>query len=117
MKLTYRGTLESAQFRINIPQVFNVPNKFVDYWLPILGLSEMKVLLYLIRKIYGKTDFKHHINLAQIHNATGLKSDSIVRAIQTLESKKLICSHHIGEDNQVVYYEITEMLTKGDSEK
>jgi len=77
---------------ILVPGAFQVPNEVVDEgWLKELGGSEVKVLLYIIRKTFGFNRIAgDRIPLSQIMDRTGLARQSALSAIAVLEKCQLI---------------------------
>jgi hypothetical protein len=77
---------------ILVPGAFQVPNEVVDDgWLQELGGSEVKVLLYIIRKTFGFNRIAgDRIPLSQITKGTGLARQSALSAIAVLEKCQLI---------------------------
>jgi len=73
------------------------PNTIFDTWLPTLTVSELKVLLVIIRQTYGWIDVRNggrktrdRINIGYFRNKTGLSRKSISLAIDSLIVKGLI---------------------------
>lgn len=77
---------------ILVPGAFQVPNEVVDQgWLKELGGSEVKVLIYIIRKTFGYNKIAgDRIPLSQITEGTGLARQSALSAIAVLERCCLI---------------------------
>ncbi|MCC6457222.1 MAG: replication protein [Caldilineaceae bacterium] len=77
---------------ILVPSAFQVPNEVVDEgWLKELGGAEIKVLIYITRKTFGFNKISgDRIALSQIIENTGLSRQATVRAIQILETVRLI---------------------------
>ena len=77
---------------ILVPGAFQVPNEVGDEgWLKELSGSEVKVLLYIIRKTFGYNRIAgDRIPLSQIMGGTGLARQSALTAIATLERCQLI---------------------------
>lgn len=55
-----------------------------------LTLREIRVLLYLIRKLHGFHKDKDKISYGQIAEATGIARRHVIDTIESLEQKKLI---------------------------
>lgn len=77
---------------ILVPGAFQVPNEVVDEgWLKELGGSEVKLLIYIIRKTFGYNRIAgDRIPLSQITDGTGLSRQSALSAIGVLEKCQLI---------------------------
>jgi DNA-binding MarR family transcriptional regulator len=80
-----------------VPNSTQVPNEVLDRMLPHLSLSELKVLLFLVRKTFGYGKSRgDYIPLSQILKGdgismgTGLTKKSALSAISTLEKAGLI---------------------------
>lgn len=75
-----------------VPSAFQVPNEIVDEnWLRELNGSEVKVLIFIIRKTFGFNKIAgDSIPLSQIMGATGLSKPSALDAVRMLESCHLI---------------------------
>lgn len=77
---------------ILVPSAFQIPNEIVDEgWLAELKGSELKVLIFIIRKTFGFNKISgDKIPLSQITKATGLSRQSAMTAISVLEKVGLI---------------------------
>lgn len=76
-----------------IPRAFQVPDEVVDDgWLAELNGSELKILIFIIRKTFGwnKADLGDRISISQISKATKLSKSAIIGAVATLEAAHLI---------------------------
>ena len=95
---------EEMKYPTRKPNTTDVPNEILDFWMPKLKESELKVLLYVVRKTYGykgKED-GDFISLSQLLNGvkkkdgsyqdkgTGLGRTAILSAINILEDVGLI---------------------------
>jgi hypothetical protein len=84
------------------PNYTNVPDEFLDFYVPYLSESELKVSLYIIRRTFGFKKEADSISLSQLENGivtkdgrvldygTGLSRPSIVNAIKGLLEKGII---------------------------
>lgn len=84
------------------PKYTQVPDELFDELLSQLNESELKVLLYIIRRTFGFKKDSDNISIAQIckgiktrdgkilDKGTGLGKSSVVRAIKGLEGKNII---------------------------
>ena len=87
------------------PKYTQVPDELFDELLSQLNESELKVLLYIIRRTFGFKKDSDNISIAQIckgiktrdgkilDKGTGLGKSSVVRAIKGLEGKNIIIAH------------------------
>lgn len=76
---------------IRIPNSTQVPNEIFDEYMLHLELSELRVLLFLIRKTFGFNKLTgDHISLSQLEKGTGLHRETIVKAVTALEYAQLI---------------------------
>jgi len=84
-----------------IPNTTQVPTFLIDVVMPIISNPTTKVMLFLVRKIYGWGKEKDLISLSQIQKGTNLSRISITRALQELEEKKVILKikHKKGNKN------------------
>lgn len=88
--------------RVLIPNSTQIPDVLLDMWMAELSGSEFKVLLYIARRTYGFGKEWDTISLNQISNGikkrdgtvldygTGVSRASVIRALNTLESKSII---------------------------
>ena len=79
-----------------------VPDEIFDKLLPYLSPSELKVLLYLVRRIFGFKKDKDAVSLTQIcngiktksgkviDNGTGLSRPAVIKALKVLENNNII---------------------------
>ena len=84
------------------PKYTQVPDELFDELLSQLNESELKVLLYIIRRTFGFKKDSDNISIAQICNGietkkgkvldkgTGLGKSSVIRAVKGLEDKNII---------------------------
>ncbi len=87
------------------PRYTQVPDEVFDELLSQLNESELKVLLYIIRRTFGFKKDNDNISISQIckgiktrdgkilDKGTGLGKSSVVRAIKGLEGKNIIIAH------------------------
>lgn len=89
------------------PNYTQVPNDFLDNWLPKLGLAETKVLLVIFRKTFGWHKVRDQISLCQFEKSTGLERRHILRAINSLIQKNLVRKFVTGKSGeQQTFYEL-----------
>jgi len=89
------------------PNYTQIPNDFLDKWLPELGLAETKVLLVIFRKTFGWHKHRDRISLGQLEKLTGLERRHITKATKSLISKNLITKNVEGKKGeQQTFYEI-----------
>src|SRR5882757_2068578 len=90
------------------PNYTQVPNDFLDKWLPELGLAETKVLLVIFRKTFGWHKVGDQISLTQLQKLTGLERRHVTKAIKKLLERNLIIKKVSGpKGTQVTYYELS----------
>jgi phage replication O-like protein O len=65
--------------------------------------EEWQILWVILRKTYGWNKKQDSISLSQFVEATGIVKPHIVRAIKSLESKKVIIITNIGNDKAKTY--------------
>jgi len=96
---SYRKLISREQEKVSkdiggilVPNAFQVPNEIIDDgWLRHLGGSEIKVLLFIIRKTFGFNKIGgDEIPLSQIIAGTGLSRQSTINAVAVLETSGLI---------------------------
>lgn len=96
---SYRKLISREQEKVSkdiggilVPNAFQVPNEIIDDgWLRHLGGSEIKVLLFIIRKTFGFNKIGgDEIPLSQIIAGTGLSRQSAITAVAVLETSGLI---------------------------
>jgi len=76
--------------RMLIPNSFQTPNLIVDDLLPYLKGTELKVLLFLMRKTFGWQKKSDRISLSQFEKGTGVGRANIVEALKQLRNCNLI---------------------------
>jgi hypothetical protein len=84
------------------PNFTTVPDEFFDELAPRLGASELKVLLYIMRRTFGFKKQRDSISLSQMVEGivkkdgqrldigTGLKKAAVCKALVILEKKGII---------------------------
>lgn len=96
---SYRKLISKQQEKMSkdiggilVPNAFQVPNEVIDDgWLRHLGGSDIKVLLFIIRKTFGFNKIGgDEIPLSQIIVGTGLSRQSAINAVAVLEHSGLI---------------------------
>ena len=87
------------------PKYTQVPDEVFDDLLPDLNKSELKVLLYIIRRTFGFKKENDNISTHQIMNGiktkdgkqldkgTGLSNRAVINAVRSLEEKNIIIAH------------------------
>jgi len=87
------------------PQYTMVPDELFDRLLPYLSPSELKVLLYLVRRTFGFKKDSDTISLSQIcngiktrtgkviDNGTGLSRPAVIKGLKALENNNIIIAH------------------------
>lgn len=87
------------------PRYTMVPDEIFDKLLPHLSPSELKVLLYLVRRTFGFKKDSDTISLSQlcngiktrtgkvIDNGTGLSRPAVIKALKVLEENNIILAH------------------------
>jgi len=94
---------ENGQFiGFSSPRYTQVPDELFDELLSELSGSELKVLLYVVRRTFGFKRDSDHISLSQMVNGitkkdgsildkgTGLHKDSVIKAVKSLVSKGIL---------------------------
>jgi phage replication O-like protein O len=81
---------DMSDTKMLIPNSFQVPNICVDDLLPYLKGTELKVLLFLIRKTFGWQKKEDRISLSQFAKGTGISRPYIVEALRQLHDCHLI---------------------------
>jgi len=97
------NTTAQEEFQgFELPTTTPVPDAIFDYWLSKLTGSELKVLLYIVRRTFGFKKASDDISLNQICNGivkkngevldygTGLSKDAVARAVKRLEERGII---------------------------
>jgi DNA-binding transcriptional ArsR family regulator len=87
------------------PRYTMVPDEIFDRLLPYLSPSELKVLLYLVRRTFGFKKDSDSISLSQIcngirrkdgkiiDNGTGLSRPAVIKALRVLEDNNIIITY------------------------
>jgi len=106
---------------ITTPNYTQTPNEIFDKYMPIMKGSELKVILFIIRKTLGFVDINKHrkitdkISISQIVKGTGMQTAAITKALNNLESKyKLISSRK--EPGRTTVYSLLFEKTLSESE-
>ena len=83
------------------------PIELFDYWMPILGHVELKVLMFITRKTFGWHKSKDRISLSQIVEGTKSCRTGVCNAIDGLINHGLIKKTKEGSvGTEKVYYEL-----------
>ena len=92
------------------PRYTQVPDDLFDELMSELTGSELKVLLYVVRRIFGFKKDSDHISLSQMVNGitkkdgtiqdkgTGLHKDSVIKAVKSLVSKSVLLKNRKSSD-------------------
>jgi len=92
------------------PRYTQVPDDLFDELMSELSGSELKVLLYVIRRTFGFKKDSDHISLSQMVNGitkkdgsvqdkgTGLHKDSVIKAVKSLVSKGVLLKNRKTSD-------------------
>ncbi len=111
--------------RVLIPNSTQIPDILLDLWMAELSGSEFKVLLYIARRTYGFGKEWDTISLNQISNGikkrdgtildygTGVSRASVIRALNTLESKSIIIRQTNQRGDSREYEENTYSINLG----
>jgi predicted transcriptional regulator len=102
-----------AEFRFagfRNPTYTQVPDEIIDVLMPELSDSELRVLLYIVRRTFGFKKAADSISLSQMVNGietrdgrvldrgTGLSRSSVQRAVNGLRQKGVIVSERQQDD-------------------
>lgn len=82
---------------IPAPNHTQCPNVLLDEWLPKLREGELKVLLVIIRKIFGWHKTHDIISISQLEKITGLTRSNVINSINKLIDKGLVTKQIKGE--------------------
>jgi len=92
------------------PRYTPVPDDLFDELMPEITGSELKVLLYVVRRTFGFKKDSDHISLSQMVNGitkkdgsiqdkgTGLHKDSVITAVKSLVSKGILLKNRKTSD-------------------
>lgn len=79
------------------PNYTQVPNDLMDRLLPDLSCSEVKVLLYLMRRTFGFHRNRYEVGLRRISAGTGLHLETVADAANRLQARGLLsCNRRPG---------------------
>jgi len=96
-----------------IPHSFQTPNFYIDQVEAFLTPNEFKVLIYMVRKIFGWQKRQDRISLTQLQNGlfsrdgeqrdygTGLSRPAIISALEGLKRARLVSQNEKGNLHQV----------------
>lgn len=114
---------ENGQFiGFSSPRYTQVPDELFDELLSELSGSELKVLLYVVRRTFGFKRDSDHISLSQmtngiqrkdgsiLDNGTGLDKKTVIRAVKSLVSKGILV--HTRKSSPERGYESSEYALK-----
>jgi phage replication O-like protein O len=83
------------------------PIEIFDYWLPILGHVELKILMIIVRQTFGWHKTKDRISISQLVEKSGSNRTRACEAIESLISHNLIKKEIEGVLGQEkTYYEL-----------
>ena len=113
---TYRLTTE--QEAAQEPNYTRVPNDLMDYWLLRLSGSELKVLLYLMRRTFGFHRRGYEVGLRRISAAVGLHSETTELAIKRLQTLGLLsCENRPGRRTTYILEFTREVYGKSEHQR
>jgi phage replication O-like protein O len=72
------------------PNFTQLPNIIIDVLRPLLPMSEFNIILTICRKTYGWHKASDNISISQMVFTTGMKEETISKAIKSLEEKNII---------------------------
>lgn len=99
--------MDNKEYQFNgfsAPNFTQVPNQLFDELLPHLNETELKCLLYIVRRTFGFQRDSSEISLRQLTDGlvtsdgrvldvgVGLKRSAVAKALQTLQAKGIIVS-------------------------
>lgn len=73
-----------------LPNYTQIPNTFLDYWMPIISPYETVIVNFLCRKIFGFHKHSDKVSIAQICKGTGQARSSVVKYIKSLIARGLV---------------------------
>jgi len=86
----------------NLTQSFQCPNEYVDEFCAQLNSTEFKILIILVRKIFGWNKTSDRVSYEQLMSLTGIRDrNTIARGLKKLCELKLIekaGKNHIGQE-------------------
>jgi len=68
----------------------NMPNVYIDEYLPELSGAELKVLLVVLRRTVGCQKESEEISLSQFERMTGLTRHSVINGLRRLIERGLV---------------------------
>lgn len=93
--------------KIAPPNYTQIPNEFLDNWLPLLKEIELKVLLAIMRKTLGWQKTKDRISISQLQKLTGSSPQNILKAVDVLVGFGIVKKEVFGKKGkQETYYEL-----------
>lgn len=89
------------------PNYTQIPNEMIDKWLPHLKGLEVKVLLVIMRKVFGWHKVRDRISLSQLEKLTGSSRTHICKSIESLIQKGLVYKEICGNSGrEETYYQL-----------
>ena len=79
------------------PNYTQIPNDLLDYWLPLLGELELKVILFIMRKTFGWHKVRDQISLSQFQEALKCSESQLLKVLKNLSQNGLIKKEVMGE--------------------
>jgi hypothetical protein len=123
------GDTEHHERGIQRPNTTQTPDVLFDKWLPELTFAELKVLLYIVRRIFGFRKDTDEISLKQIcegvrrrngkvlDKGTGLSRKAAFQAVQSLEKRGLIKVDRAQAEDGVNLVNIYSLVITDESEE
>lgn len=74
----------------DLPNYTQIPNTFLDYWMPIISPYETVIVNFLCRKIFGFHKHSDKCSISQICKGTGQARSSVVKYMKSLIARGLV---------------------------
>ena len=91
-----------------------LPNVILDEYLPLMGIAELKVVMFVARKTFGWQKEDDKISLSQMEDATGLSRQGVIDGVNAAIERGVLCRVQVGQ-GFLYHLNIDENVTSQDS--
>ena len=74
-----------------------LPNVILDEYLPLMGIAELKVVMFVARKTFGWQKEDDKISLSQMEDATGLSRQGVIDGVNAAIERGVLCRVQVGQ--------------------
>mgnify|MGYP003427301314 FL=1 len=91
-----------------------LPNVILDEYLPLMGIAELKVVMFVARKTFGWQKEDDKISLSQMEDATGLSRQGVIDGVNSAIERGVLSRFQVGQ-GFLYRLNIDENITSQDS--